>query len=150
MSTYLLAVAILDNYDYVKRTTKKTQAPIEVRLYAPKDVIKGQAEFGLDTAIRSLEFFENYFNISYPLNKIDLLALDDFSEGAMENWGLVTFRDSTLLHADGIASALAKEQIALVICHEIAHQVRFFRLYNFAPEVFVTTNQTFKHFCAAL
>ncbi|PIO69425.1 peptidase family M1, partial [Teladorsagia circumcincta] len=122
MSTYLLAVAILDNYDYVKRTTKKTQAPIEVRLYAPKDVIRGQTEFGLDTAIRSLEFFENYFNISYPLDKIDLLALDDFSEGAMENWGLITFRDSTLLHAQGIASALAKEQIALVICHEIAHQ----------------------------
>ncbi|XGW23379.1 hypothetical protein V3C99_005539 [Haemonchus contortus] len=122
MSTYLLAVAILDNYDYVKRTTKSTKAPIEVRLYAPKDVIKGQAEFGLDTAIRSLEFFENYFDIPYPLDKIDLLALDDFSEGAMENWGLITFRDSTLLHAEGIASALAKEQIALVICHEIAHQ----------------------------
>lgn len=122
MSTYLLAVAILDNYGYVKRTTKNTMAPIEVRVYAPKDVLKGQSEFGLDTAIRALEYFEKYFNISYPLNKIDLLALDDFSEGAMENWGLVTFRDSTLLHADGLASALAKEQIALVICHEIAHQ----------------------------
>ncbi|VDL72833.1 unnamed protein product [Nippostrongylus brasiliensis] len=113
MSTYLLAVAILDKYDYVKRTTKNTMSPIEVRLYAPKDVIKGQTEFGLDTAIRSLEYFEKYFNISYPLDKMDLLALDDFSEGAMENWGLVTFRDSTLLHEDGAASALAKEQIAL-------------------------------------
>ncbi|EYC29637.1 hypothetical protein Y032_0006g3090 [Ancylostoma ceylanicum] len=122
MSTYLLAVAILDNHDYVKRTTKNTQNPIEVRLYAPKDLIKGQSEFGLDTAIRALEYFEKYFNISYPLDKIDLLALDDFSEGAMENWGLVTFRDSTLLYSEESGSALIKEQIALIICHEVAHQ----------------------------
>ncbi|ETN72579.1 peptidase family M1, partial [Necator americanus] len=73
MSTYLLAVAILDNYDYVKRTTRNTQNPIEVRLYAPRDVIKGQTEFGLNTAIRALEYFEKYFNISYPLDKIGML-----------------------------------------------------------------------------
>ncbi|KIH67222.1 peptidase family M1 [Ancylostoma duodenale] len=122
MSTYLLAIAILDNHDYVKRTTRNTQDPIEVRLYAPKDLIKGQSEFGLDTAIRALEYFEKYFNISYPLDKMDLLALDDFSEGAMENWGLVTFRDSTLLYSEESGSALVKEQIALIICHEVAHQ----------------------------
>uniref|UniRef100_A0A1I7WTS2 Peptidase_M1 domain-containing protein n=1 Tax=Heterorhabditis bacteriophora TaxID=37862 RepID=A0A1I7WTS2_HETBA len=122
MSTYLLAVAVLSNYDYVKRTTSMSEKPMEVRLYAPRDIIKGQSEFGLDTAIRALKYFETYFNISYPLDKIDLLALDDFSEGAMENWGLVTFRDSALLHAESTASGLAKEQIALVICHEMAHQ----------------------------
>ncbi|CAD6194781.1 unnamed protein product [Caenorhabditis auriculariae] len=122
MSTYLLAVAVLDGFDYVKRTTRNTAETVEVRLYAPKDVIKGQSSFGLDTAIRALEFFEKYFNISYPLEKIDLLALDDFSEGAMENWGLVTFRDSALLHDELKSSVLAKEHIALIICHEIAHQ----------------------------
>lgn len=52
----------------------------------------------------------------------DLLALDDFSEGAMENWGLVTFRDSALLFNEEKASVAAKEHIALIICHEIAHQ----------------------------
>ncbi|CAI4231692.1 unnamed protein product [Auanema sp. JU1783] len=122
MSTYLLAVAILDDYDYVKRTTKKTKDPIEVRLYAPRPALKGQSEFGLDTAIRALEYFEDYFNISYPLDKMDLLAVDDFGEGAMENWGLVIFRDSVLLYSEGSTSAITKEQIALVICHEIAHQ----------------------------
>ncbi|CAI2292767.1 unnamed protein product [Caenorhabditis sp. 36 PRJEB53466] len=122
MSTYLLAIAVLDGYDYVRRLTRNTTRAIEVRLYAPSDMIKGQSEFGLDTAIRALEFFEHYFNISYPLDKIDLLALDDFSEGAMENWGLVTFRDSALLFNEEKASASAKEHIALIICHEIAHQ----------------------------
>ncbi|KHJ99034.1 peptidase family M1 [Oesophagostomum dentatum] len=72
MSTYLLAIAILDNYGNVKRTTRNTRRPIEVRLFAPEDVIQGQSEFGLDTAIRALEYFEDYFNISYPLNKLEM------------------------------------------------------------------------------
>ncbi|KAJ1353380.1 hypothetical protein KIN20_009988 [Parelaphostrongylus tenuis] len=122
MSTYLLAVAILDSYEYEKRTTRNTSDLIEVRLYAPQDVIKGQSDFGLDTAVRALEYFEKYFDKPYPLKKIDLVALDDFSEGAMENWGMMTFRDSALLYADGITSAQSKEYIALVICHEVAHQ----------------------------
>ncbi|PIC54856.1 hypothetical protein B9Z55_003937 [Caenorhabditis nigoni] len=122
MSTYLLAVAVLDGYSYIKRLTRNTTKPIEVRLYAPEDMLVEQADFGLDTTIRALEFFEHYFNISYPLDKIDLLALDDFSEGAMENWGLVTFRDSALLFNERKASVVAKEHIALIICHEIAHQ----------------------------
>lgn len=70
MSTYLLAVAVLDGYGYIKRLTRNTQKAIEVRLYAPQDMLTGQSEFGLDTTIRALEFFEDYFNISYPLDKI--------------------------------------------------------------------------------
>ncbi|VDM57202.1 unnamed protein product [Angiostrongylus costaricensis] len=52
----------------------------------------------------------------------DLVALDDFSEGAMENWGMITFRDSALLYTDATTSVQNKEHIALVICHEVAHQ----------------------------
>ncbi|VDM60829.1 unnamed protein product [Angiostrongylus costaricensis] len=52
----------------------------------------------------------------------DLVALDDFSAGAMENWGMMTFRDSLLLYTDGVTSASSKEYIALVICHEVSHQ----------------------------
>lgn len=72
MSTYLLAVAVLDGYNYVKRFTKNTTKSIEVRLYAPTSMLKGQSEFGLNTAIKALEFFEHYFNISYPLDKIGI------------------------------------------------------------------------------
>ncbi|PAV83375.1 hypothetical protein WR25_16113 [Diploscapter pachys] len=122
MSTYLLAVAVLEDYDFVKRTTKKTDNVIEVRIYAPEDSIVGQAEFALDTTVRALEYFENYFNISYPLDKLDVIALDDMSEGAMENWGMVTFRGSLLLYDENTTDPMLKETIALIICHEIAHQ----------------------------
>ncbi|KAE9420674.1 hypothetical protein Angca_006406, partial [Angiostrongylus cantonensis] len=122
MSTYLLAVAILDGYDFVEKTATSTKRPIMVRLYAPRDVLIGQSEFALNTAVRALEYFEDYFNIAYTLKKMDLVALDDFSAGAMENWGLMTFPDSLVLYTDGVTSISSKECIALVICHEVSHQ----------------------------
>lgn len=70
MSTYLVAMAVLEGYDFARRVSRNTDRPIEVRIYAPKDVLKGQENFGLDTAIKAIEFFEDYFNISYPLEKI--------------------------------------------------------------------------------
>ena len=76
MSTYLLAVAVLDGYGYIRKLTRNTTTPIEVRLYAPEDMLVGQAEFGLDTTIRALEFFEHYFNISYPLDKIGMVIVE--------------------------------------------------------------------------
>uniref|UniRef100_A0A158P804 Peptidase_M1 domain-containing protein n=1 Tax=Angiostrongylus cantonensis TaxID=6313 RepID=A0A158P804_ANGCA len=85
-------------------------------------MIEGQSEFGLDTAIRALEYFEEYSNIPYQLEKIDLVGLDDFQSGAMENWGLITFRHAGLLYADGRKIARQKVQVALIICHEVAHQ----------------------------
>lgn len=54
-----------------------------------------------------------------------MIALDDFAEGAMENWGLITFRDAMLLYNQNGSTEKSKETIALVVCHEIAHQVRW-------------------------
>ena len=51
-----------------------------------------QGEFALDVAVKTLPFYKDYFNIAYPLPKIDLIAIPDFAAGAMENWGLVTYR----------------------------------------------------------
>ncbi|KAE9550876.1 hypothetical protein FO519_005921 [Halicephalobus sp. NKZ332] len=96
MPTYLLAVAILDRFAKVRRMTKETKKPVEINLFAPADSIKDQTEFGLDTGVRALEYFEDFFDIPVSLPKIDLVALDDFAEGAMENWGLITFRDTML------------------------------------------------------
>lgn len=76
MSTYLVAFAVLDGYEYARKLAKKTSKPIEVRIYAPSDLLKGQSDFGLDTAVRALEYFEDYFNISYPLEKIGQFALE--------------------------------------------------------------------------
>uniref|UniRef100_A0A7E4V7F3 Aminopeptidase n=1 Tax=Panagrellus redivivus TaxID=6233 RepID=A0A7E4V7F3_PANRE len=122
MPTYLLAVAILDGFEKVRRMTKTTLKPIEVNLYAPSDSLAGQSEFGLDTGVRALEYFEDFFDIPFPLQKTDMLALDDFAEGAMENWGLITFRDAMLLYHPNSSTEKAKETVSLVLCHEMAHQ----------------------------
>ena len=56
-----------------------------------------QTALALDMGVRSLTFFENYFNISYPLPKQDMIALPDFISGAMENWGLITYRQADVV-----------------------------------------------------
>jgi len=76
----------------------------------------------LDIAKRSIEFFDDYFQTPYPLPKCDHVALPDFAAGAMENWGLITYREVALL-ADPVKTSLSNKQyIATVIAHELSHQ----------------------------
>lgn len=117
MSTYLLAF-VVGELDY---RSSKTKDGVELRIYSTKDKVN-YLEFALDTAIRCLEFYNKYFDIPYPLKKCDLIALPDFSSGAMENWGCITFREQVLL-VDPKNTALSNKQyVALVIAHELAHQ----------------------------
>ena len=80
------------------------------------------ANFGADLGRKSLEFSESYYGISYPLPKMDLIAIPDFAFGAMENWGAITFRENLLLHYPEVTSKSGEERIFEVIAHEIAHQ----------------------------
>jgi len=80
------------------------------------------AHFGADLGRKSLEFCESYYGISYPLPKMDLIAIPDFAFGAMENWGAITFRENLLLHYPDVTSKSGEERIFEVIAHEIAHQ----------------------------
>jgi aminopeptidase N len=116
MSTYLLAF-VFGELDY---KSTKTDMGVEVRVYATPDKV-GLTDFALDVGIRCLEFFEDYYGMPYPLPKLDLIGLPDFSAGAMENWGLITFRES-VLYVDSVNTSVeTKESVAMVICHEIAH-----------------------------
>ena len=72
--------------------------------------------------MKCLDFYNDYFGISYPLKKCDLVALPDFAAGAMENWGCVTFRESVLLVDPKNTSLVSKQYVALVVAHELAHQ----------------------------
>jgi len=72
--------------------------------------------------LKTLPFYSEYFGITYPLPKMDLIAIPDFAAGAMENWGLVTYRESCLLVDPKESSSTAKQWVALVVGHEIAHQ----------------------------
>ncbi|KAJ1551752.1 Aminopeptidase 2 mitochondrial [Nowakowskiella sp. JEL0078] len=124
MSTYLLAFAV-GYFDYVEGVSKPKlpvdAKPIVVRVYtSPGKSEKGK--FALEVSIKTLEFFSEYFDIAYPLPKCDHIAVPDFSAGAMENWGLITYRDQALLFDEGTSSADHKERIAYVVGHELAHQ----------------------------
>jgi len=117
MSTYLLAFA----YGELGYKETATKNGVVVRTYATPAQV-GLTSFGLDVAVRALEFFTDYFGVPYPLKKLDMLALPDFSSGAMENWGLVTYRETTMLVDDKTSSIESKQLVAYVICHELSHQ----------------------------
>jgi aminopeptidase N len=116
MSTYLLAW-VVGKLDYQEATTKDG---VVVRAYATRG--KGdQVSYALKAAVDSLEVYNDYFGVPYPLPKCDLVALPDFSAGAMENWGCITFRETVML-VDEHSSTDTKQQVVMVITHELAHQ----------------------------
>ncbi len=118
MSSYLLAFVVGD----LQRTSGNTKNGTEVNIWATKAQPAGSMDFALDAATRSIEFFEDYFDVPYPLAKADHVALPDFSSGAMENWGLITYRERVLLAYPGESSQSIKETIATVVAHETSHQ----------------------------
>lgn len=116
MSTYLLAFAI-GQFECIEASDGKRP----VRVYTTPGK-KQQGQFALKTACAALKFYENYFEIDYPLPKMDLIAVPDFAFGAMENWGLITYREARLLVDTHHTSEDNLKTIALVVTHEIAHQ----------------------------
>ncbi|XP_069748207.1 endoplasmic reticulum aminopeptidase 2-like isoform X2 [Narcine bancroftii] len=121
MSTYLVAFIVCD----FKSVSAVTSTGIKVSIYAAPDKWN-QTHYALEAAVKLLEFYEHYFNIYYPLPKQDLVAIPDFESGAMENWGLTTYRETSLLYHPETSSALDKLWITMVIGHELAHQGDYF------------------------
>lgn len=120
MSSYLLAF-VIGEFDMIQDTTEPDGRGVVVRVFTPVGKSE-QGRFALDVAKRTLPLFGEYFGIDYVLPKIDLLAIPDFAAGAMENWGCVTYRETALLYDPKKSSAAAKEWIAIVVAHELAHQ----------------------------
>jgi len=117
MSVYLLAF-VTGDLKYKAATTKDG---VLIHAYTTPDKIN-QTDFGLDVAVRCLEFYNDYFGTPYPLPKLDMVALPDFASGAMENWGLVTYREQCLLVDPKNTSLSNKQYVAMVVAHELAHQ----------------------------
>lgn len=116
MSTYLVAF-VVGKLDYIQVTTKDN---IPIRIYSDKSDIE-MGELSLEVAKHTLEFFERYFDIKYPFPKLDLIAIPEFAMGAMENWGLVTFRKTSLLYNKKTDATTAKLVVIETVCHELAH-----------------------------
>ncbi|CCG82092.1 Aminopeptidase 2 [Taphrina deformans PYCC 5710] len=121
MSTYLIAWTI-GELEYIETHTPGTHMEkIPVRVYSTPGLSQ-QGKFSLDLAAQTLEFFSKTFGIPYPLPKLDMVAIPDFAAGAMENWGLVTYRVVDLLYDEKTSGANVKERVAEVVQHELAHQ----------------------------
>lgn len=118
MSTYLVAWVAGD----LQKKTATTKTGVEVSVWATKAHSAESLDFPLDIATRTIDFFSEYFGVPYPLPKSDQVALPDFSAGAMENWGLITYREIALLVDPHTTSLSTKQYAALVIAHEVSHQ----------------------------
>ncbi|MGD9796921.1 MAG: M1 family metallopeptidase [Acidimicrobiia bacterium] len=77
--------------------------------------------FALDVAAFTIRLFADYYDIPYPSDKCDLVALPDFAAGAMENLGAITFREAVLLVDPAEATRAELQRVADVVCHELAH-----------------------------
>uniref|UniRef100_A0A7N0R8T6 Aminopeptidase n=1 Tax=Kalanchoe fedtschenkoi TaxID=63787 RepID=A0A7N0R8T6_KALFE len=116
MSSYLVAV-VIGLFDHVE---DQTSNDIIVRVYTPV----GKATdgiFGLNVGVHSLEIYQRFFNIAYPLPKLDMVGIPEFDSGAMENFGLITF-NSSLLYVTPESANLSKHGAADTIAHELSHQ----------------------------
>ena len=116
MSTYLVALLVGDF-----QCTSGEQDGVAIRSCATPDKV-ALTPYSIEVAKFMLHYYNTYFGIPYPLKKLDLIALPDFEAGAMENFGAITYRETTLLLDEKTASIASKQQVAVDIAHEMAHQ----------------------------
>ncbi|KAG5671182.1 hypothetical protein PVAND_001393 [Polypedilum vanderplanki] len=122
MSTYLTVfiVSNFQNKSQMVNVNSTIGEPFLLSVYStPQQIDK--TDYALETAKKVIEYYIQYFNIKYPLPKLDLAAIPDFVSGAMETWGLVTYRETNLLYDAKVSSTANKQRIASVISHELAH-----------------------------
>ncbi|XP_048225372.1 aminopeptidase N [Perognathus longimembris pacificus] len=119
MSTYLLAY-IVSEFQSIQEISPNN---VLIRIWArPSAIAQGHGDYALQVTGPILNFFANHYDTPYPLEKSDQIGLPDFNAGAMENWGLVTYRESSLLFDPQSSSIGNKERVVTVIAHELAHQ----------------------------
>ena len=117
MSSYLIAFVVSD----FESISSQTKNGIQVKVWTPPGLTH-LGEYALESAVGIFDYYQSAYGIDYPLTKSDLIAIPDFAAGAMENWGLITFRDTALLYDPKSSTASNKERVAVVVAHELAHQ----------------------------
>lgn len=118
VQTYLLAFVVSD-FSYVAKEVKDL---VPQKVYArPAAIENDEADYAVDAGIKILTDLEQYLETPFSLSKMDQVAIPDFAPGAMENWGLVTYKEEYLL-SDKEASLVSKHKIATIIAHEYGHQ----------------------------
>ena len=116
MSTYLVAFIVGE----LEATDPVDVDGTPLRIIAPPGNMH-LTPFALDMGAHSLRYFSSYYDIAYPGDKLDMVAIPDFSFGAMENLGCITYRETALLLNTEKATQAEAQRVADVIAHEIAH-----------------------------
>ncbi|CAF0817363.1 unnamed protein product [Adineta steineri] len=119
MSTYLVAFVLTDFQCITNMTINNIRVSVCGRQEA---MSKGEGDFALHVGTHVITYFEQSYNVPYPLSKCDHFAIPDFSAGAMENWGLITYRETALLHNNETGNLATKLRVGEVVSHEVAHQ----------------------------
>ena len=117
MPTYLVAVVIAD----LVYLDAKDSNGVPIRVYTNPGK-REWGQFALEAACHTLPYFAEWFGVPYASPKLDMVALPDFAAGAMENWGLVTYRETALLIDPQNSAAAARQRVCEVVDHELAHQ----------------------------
>ncbi|KAM8970664.1 glutamyl aminopeptidase [Sarcophilus harrisii] len=117
MSTYLVCFAV-HQFTSVNRTSA---SGIPLRIYV-QPLQRETAEYAANITKHVFDYFEEYFAMNYSLPKLDKIAIPDFGTGAMENWGLITYRETNLLYDPRESASSNKQRVATVVAHELVHQ----------------------------
>ena len=116
MSTYLLCL-VVGKYSPTSRMIGQTR----ISVHCPTNRTQ-EGVFAVDTAVKCVQIFNEFFGLPYCLPKLDLVGLACLSVGAMENWGLITFRENSLLLDQATASNAQLQAVATIVAHEVSHQ----------------------------
>ncbi|KAK9884995.1 hypothetical protein WA026_009224 [Henosepilachna vigintioctopunctata] len=119
MSTYLTCFIVSD-FTYTETFFDNNGTQIPFRVYATPEQLE-KTKYAGTVGKKAIEYYINYFDIPYPLPKLDMVAIPDFSSGAMEHWGLVTYRETALLYTPETHSTENKQRVLVVVAHELAH-----------------------------
>lgn len=117
MSTYLVCFAV-HRFTYIEKISRSGK-PLRVYVQPGQ---KQTAEYAANITKAVFDYFEDYFAMEYSLPKLDKIAIPDFGTGAMENWGLVTYRETNLLFDPLISASSNQQRVASVVAHELVHQ----------------------------
>lgn len=120
MSTYLSCFIVSDFVAVTSMAKNHDGRTFPVSVYTTR-AQKEKGTFPLDIAVKIIEYYIGLFDIGYPLPKLDMAAIPDFVSGAMENWGLITYREARLLYDNKTSSTVNMYNIVSVIGHELAH-----------------------------